>query len=499
MLTGDQSASEPRRAPEPAPQPAAGRGRKVVIAALFVAYFFLISWDTVKAHFAPDDMMAIWWYWHPPPIRLLISQFMLWHGYLRPVAAAFYVPLYLAFGLDPVPYHVVLLLLLLVGAYLMYRLARALGCGELPSAIVAVIGCYHGGLSNLYYNTVFVFDVLCGIFFFAAFTYYARIRSSGSLLNRRQTLAFLGLYLCALNAKEMAVTLPVLLLAYEWLFYEPPRLPLKSLVRWLRGPGQVLTWAALMNVVFIYGKRFGAEGLMNSGTNYMPVLSLDRIVDFHERYLGDIFYHLPRFELWPTLLIGLVITYLAWRRKRPLLRFCWFWIVLTPLPIEFLVGRDQACLYVPLGGWAVFAAAVFTDWLPGATRILSGEPLFRLLKPAHVRAMLAAAGMLAYAFIGWRFKTTEVVPVIPELGRQTANVLAEFRAVQPRVPPASNVVFLDDGWPDSGFDMVFIAELWFRDRKTHVLLKDKSRLSPERIVSADAVFTWRDGRLIRVR
>jgi hypothetical protein len=488
--------------PLPAPPPGAHRWRKPACAVLFAAYFFLVSWDGLKAPFAVDEIAAIWWFWHPSPWRLLYSQFMLWHGYLRPMGGLFYVPIFLTFGLNPVPYHVVLLLLLLAGAYLMYRFARVLGLGELPAAIVALIACYHGGLSNLHFNSVFVFDALCGVFYFGAFVYYARIRSSGSLLSRGQTVAFLGLYLCALNSKEMAVTMPVILLAYEWLFHAPPPLQWKALAKWLRGPGSVLCWSALMNLVFIYGKRFGPDGLMNGSAGssaYRPVFSLARIVDFQERYIGDIFYHLPRFEWLATLLIWLAVTYLVWRRKRPLLRFCWFYILVTPLPIEFLEGRDQACLYVCLAGWAVLAATLFTDWLSSATRVVAAEPLFRRLEPGRVRSMLAAAGMILLALGSWRFKQTEVQPAIPYLGGQTAEVLAEFRKANPSVRPGATVVFLDDPLHNVGFDTAFIGELWFRDRKTRVLLNQVSHLAPEDIAKADALFTWRDGKLIRVR
>ena len=206
------------------PSPPVGPWRKLAFAALLAVYFFLVSWDTLKAGFTADEPMAIYIYWHPSPWRLLTSQFLLWRGYFRPLGGAFYIPTFLTFGLNSVPYHAFLLALLLAGAYLMYRFARALGAGELAAGMVALIACYHGGLSNLYYESVFVFDVLCGIFCLAAFTYYARIRASGSLLTRRQTLGFLGLYLCALNSKEMAVTMPVMLLAYEWLYGKPPRL-----------------------------------------------------------------------------------------------------------------------------------------------------------------------------------------------------------------------------------------------------------------------------------
>ena len=480
---------------------APSRRRRLALGAVFVLYFFVVSWDTVKAHFAPDEMFAIWWYWHPGPWHLFASQFLLWQGYLRPLGGLFFVPIYLKFGLDPVPYHVVLLALLLAGAYLMYRLARVMGCEDLPAAVVALIACYHGGLGNLYFNSVFVFDVLVGIFYFATFTYYARIRSRGKMLNGGQTAVFLALYLCTLNSKEMAVTLPVVLLAYEWLFHGGPPWRPRDLFCWLLGPGAGICWTGLLNVVFIYGKRFGAEGLMNGPSDaYKPVLSVARIVDFQERYLGDIFYHVPRFGGLATLLIWIAVTGLAWRRNRPLMRFCWVWVLVTPIPIEFIVGRDQACLYVCQAGWAIMAGILFSDLVAFlAPRLVAIDAQCRSLGVERTRTAIAVIGMLIYALGSWQFKQTEINPAMPALGQQTMDVLAEFRAENPSVRPGATVVFLDDPWKDAGFDMAFIAELWFHDRNTRVLLDQASHLPPQEIAKADAVFTWREGKLIRVR
>ena len=47
--------------------------------------------------------------------------------------------------------------------------------------------------------------------------------------------------------------------------------------------------------------------------------------------------------------------------------------------------------------------------------------------------------------------------------------------------------------------MAFIAELWFRDRQGRVFLNRKTPLTAGEIAKADAVFDWREGRLIRVR
>ena len=60
---------------------------KSAIALLFTAYFLVVAWDGLGAPFSADDMLAIYTYWHPPPLRVLTSQFMLWRGYFRPMGA----------------------------------------------------------------------------------------------------------------------------------------------------------------------------------------------------------------------------------------------------------------------------------------------------------------------------------------------------------------------------------------------------------------------------
>jgi len=473
------------------------RWLKPAIVLLFTVYFLVVTWDGLKAQFAADDMLALHFYFIPPPLRVLTSQFMLWQGYWRPMGALYYLPLYHIWGLNPFPYHVVLLLLLWIGAYQLYRFARALGADELTAAMAALIACYHAGLANLYYNTVYVCDVLCGIFYWAAFAHYASIRSSGRLLNARQIAAFLGLYLCALNSKEMALTLPAMLLAYEWLYHARPRLHWKEIAGWLRGPGLVLCLAGLLDAICVYGKRFGPYGLMKNPA-YQPIVSWAQIADFQERYLSNIFYQAHRLSGPTTCALWVILTYLAWRRKRPILRFCWIYIVVAPLPVEFIFGREQANLYVTLAGWAIFAATLFTDWLSSAARVLAGEPLFRRLGQRSLRTVLAAAGMILLACGNWNYKETWVVSVIPQIAPLTAQVIAQFRATNPRVRPGATVVFLEDPWPDS-YDMVFIAELWFRDRNARIWLNEKRPLTPSELESADAVFSWKDSRLVRFR
>jgi len=103
--------------------------------------------------------------------------------------------------------------------------------------------------------------------------------------------------------------------------------------------------------------------------------------------------------------------------------------------------------------------------------------------------------MLVWAWASWSYKAAWISPVIHKIDPQIEAVIAQFRAVNPQVPPGAKVVFLDD--PLHNFDMAFIAELWFRDRRTRVILNQITPVSPPELANADAVFTWRDGKLVR--
>src|ERR1035441_9388678 len=194
--------------------------RKLGFGLLLLAWFLYFSRDVLGVHFAPDDMMNVDnFYWTPGPWRLLYSQFLIWRGYYRPMGGLFYLPILSVWGLNPAPYHVALSAILAIGVHLFYRLARLLGAGRWAGFLAALVACYHAGLGNLYYNTAFVYDALCGCFFLAALCYYCGVRSRGRRLTPGQTGVFAVLVLCALNSKEMALTLPAILLIYEWIYH----------------------------------------------------------------------------------------------------------------------------------------------------------------------------------------------------------------------------------------------------------------------------------------
>ncbi len=468
--------------------------RKFAFALLTLAYFLYFNWSGLWVRFASDDMMNMSIYWRLAPVRVLLSRFVPWSGAYRPMAGLFYLPLFKGFGLNPIPYHAVMLAILLGNLYLMYRFARRVGCGELQAALATLVLAYHGGMSMLYYNTAFIYDVLCFPFYLGAFLCYARVRAQGRLLRGGETALVMGLYLCALNSKEMALTLPIVLLAYEWFYHRPPVWNLREIATWLRGPGRVMLYCVALNLVYLYGKGSGPNAMMKSSA-YRPELSLQRVFAFETTAMGDLFMLWETFTWRGVLAVWVLLAYLAWRRPRPMLRFCWVWLMLTPLPLAVLEGRGAACLYIPLAGWAVFAAVVLTDVAGAAARFLADEPLFRRVGYTGLFAAILCASFFFWAKQNDSLRRQFVSVAMADLGRQTADTIQQLRVLNPRVKAHSDVAFLND--PFDGWDMLFIAELWFRDRSLRFHLQRKVPLSAEEL-SRMTVFDFQNGRLVQV-
>jgi hypothetical protein len=470
--------------------PSVHRWRRLAFAAFLLAYFLYFTYDGLRVHFALDDLGNMGHYYRGGPLALAVSQFTVWHGDYRPMGGLFYVPILTFAGLNPLPYQAALLAILLANVYLVYRFALRLGCGELAAGLAALVVSYHAGLHNLYYNAAFVYDALCCFFYLAAFLYYLRIRQAGGVPRARQIALFLALYLCALNSKEMAVTLPLMMLVYEWIYHRPA-----AIKAWIFGPARLVLYGAALAALDVYGKLFGPDAMVNAEA-YHPVFALRRVRDFQRLSLGDLLFG------WGSgwggiLLLWAVLAYLAWRRDRPVLRFLWWFMLLTPLPIEFLIGKSQACLYIPMIGWAIFGSVVFVDLASALARVLEAEPWGRRLGRGGIVALLTAVAIFCWARQNRQYKRTHAEPVMAALGHESWDAIQQFRALNPHVRPGSKVAFLDD--PFHSWDMLFLAELWFRDRSVDIHVERHGPLTPEELAKVDYIFTFRNGKLVELK
>jgi hypothetical protein len=88
-------------------------------------------------------------------------------------------------------------------------------------------------------------------------------------------------------------------------------------------------------------------------------------------------------------------------------------------------------------------------------------------------------------------------------GKLPAEILQEFRALQPHVAPGSHVAILNDpvepNDPLNGLETYFIAELWFRDRSVVVYLQRLNRLPPEELAQMDHLFAFEGDKLVQMK
>src|ERR1035438_1823644 len=120
-------------APLAARAPAWNRLRKPASATFLLVYYLYFVWHIFGARFSGDDMMNMDYYFNLSALKLALIQWTPWLGYYRPMGGCFYMAIFSLAGLNPAPFHFFALLILAANAYLTYRVARLLGCSELPA------------------------------------------------------------------------------------------------------------------------------------------------------------------------------------------------------------------------------------------------------------------------------------------------------------------------------------------------------------------------------
>ncbi len=256
-----------------------------ICVAVLIVYFLHFALPALRGGFREDEMMNIGICWCAGALKSLLANIVFWKSFLcpgcalydlplylyRPGGALYYLPLYHFFDLDPLPYRIVQIGILVASIPLVYYLSRRLASSRSIAFLAVLALCYHPRLAGLVFVGAFIYDVLCGFFYFAALAYYVHIRERGVSLQAVQLLGFLALYVMALNCKEMAVTLPVIVLIYEFL-KSPGWTDWKAFLRWIGSYAAPSIIAGLLTVFYIYGKVHGS-GSLASLDPYRPKYS----------------------------------------------------------------------------------------------------------------------------------------------------------------------------------------------------------------------------------
>jgi hypothetical protein len=452
-------------------------------------YFLRLSGGGIHTGFSHDDLMNMYRAWVEPLPRLVSDNlcFFLFPSSYRPFGGLFYHLFFNGFGFNPVPFRLLILLFLLANIYLTYAFVRRLTASSEVAVITALLHCYHVSFMPLYRNTGTCYDIFCFFFYLAAFLYYIRIRQQGRLLRPIEQLAFLGLLVCALNAKEIAVTLPVLIGVYEALYYPPlayrPR-SLTSWVSWLYGNGRVMCWGILIDVAFLSGKVYGTNGIGRQG-GYITAVSLHKYIHSLQHDLNEIFFtygtSVFRDRNLALLLLGALLV--AWRSKSVSFRFSLLFWQIGVLPVAFIPSRGIYAVYIPLVGFAACAAIAWVK-----VRDLFSSRVCRM--PPALAFLLLVFVMASF----YHMKGADRLIGMDIQAAQISSVINGLRTTLPSARKGARMLFLKDPFdnvPNAVWASYFITHLLYRDNTIEL---DHIALMPP----YDYIFTVEQGRLVLV-
>ena len=463
-------------------------------ALLLAAYFFRLTRASLHVYFTGDDLMNLYRSWYFPAAQLVKANllFFLNSDFLRPMGSVWYRAIIDCAGFNPFWFHACNLAMLAANIWLTYSVARRLAGSREIAALTALAMAYQQRLGSLYFDTGFVYDVLCYFFLFAALALYLHVRARGDALRWWHWVALFALYICALNSKEIAVILPAILAAYELLYHPPGDWRFRSLRRWLLLEGWPAMLAGAVAVLFVVGRSIGPQALLHNGA-YRPSFTLAQFLLTSAHFAGD-FTGTPDWPAWAVVLVWTALAANAWAARSRVLAFAWLYLMLAPLPVAFILPRGAAQYYVCVFGWMLYAAVVVVRI---ATFFTRGIPLPEWWLTRARGAILFAVSMailysafkpLGYADIA---SVTEVAPLNRALAEQ-------LHAAAPAIRHGSRLLFLNDPISPDIFDLLFLVRLSYGDRTIEVarVKQMPQRPSDQEIAAYDYVFDYSDGRLV---
>lgn len=407
----------------------------------------------LTAYFSGDDFMNLHYHrFQREPWEAAYNTIAFWTTYRRPAGGLVYLALYDLFGIsNPFPYYLTGLALFSVNICLTYWLLLRLSARVSVAMLGTAFAGIHPELADVYFNFGAVYELLACGFALAGFHAYLTARAATSNQARIGWLAAaVASYVVAIGGKEMAVTLPAVLLIFE-IVYLPPQRP----TGWIGRTIGALTPFFVIAAIASIGKTFGADALSVDNPAYAYHLDAT-IWNNLSLYLQKLLFNRVTVGLGGLLVAlscGLALARL-FRSREMLFGLGMFLVTLTP--VLGLPRNWGLFLYIPLIGLGLFAAALLAEIgrMVLARMVGSATALVRR-RLAGTAASAVLAGMMALYLPSFA-RTRDVLFFEP--GSQRRSALEQLFERYPSLP-ADAVVAIRNS-PLQNYDMHFA--IWLR-------------------------------------
>ncbi len=335
----------------------------LILASTFYAWRFSYFWL--------DDFNNLYWTERVSGWQILWFNLNPLSTFFRPFGMLFYWIFWNTFDLNPLPYHLFAWGLHTANVALLYTLVLRIADSSYAAAVGALLFSFRSNFTEIYWSFSTIFELLACFLMLTALLVHTR--ETGSFLG---SVAIVVLYIFAVKSKEMAVTLPGVLLLYD-MTLRKSGFNRRSLI--------LYSALALVGLTFAYLKVTSMVSPLPDHPYYMNF----SVLTFGRGY-GWYFDHLYGFRLrWGAWMITSVIlcALFIYRRAWRALFFSGY-VFVTFLPVIFLVNhRFEFFWYIPFFGIAGLAA------------VFAGSVERALRKRMPLRAA-AATGLVLFAILG---------------------------------------------------------------------------------------------------
>ena len=298
------------------------------------------------------------------------------------------------------------------------------------------------------------------------------------------------MYALALDSKELAVSLPLVVAAWE-LLHAAPGWRLRAWTGYLRRELLPLGAAALMTAAYVPG-RVMAQGGIAAAPGYKMDVSPAAYLERTGFYLGELFYAPGWFDERRTLAFALLLLAGAlWTRSRAL-TVCWILFFGGILPMAFIAPRGLTAVWIPAAGLLIYGAYCAARLREAALRRLGGQ---RWRPVAQAALFLLAGYAMIQVHTGIRILWASWQPEYASI----RNLRESLIRCCPTMPRRASMLFVTDPLNET-YSTVFLVQLLYRDPDSRVdqLFRFERPLAPAEIASYDYIFDFVDGKLIRL-
>ncbi len=302
------------------------------------------------------------------------------HVIYRPLRCISFTIDYSIWRLNPFGYHLVNLIIHTLNALLLFYIAKQT-LSKLASLFAALIFASHPVMTESVAWVKGREDLLCVLFVLLAFYCHQNRNKDAKHCLYRHRLSLLAIifFILALLSKEMAFTLPAIILIYDWLF--------RSDSQGCSQPQKIFRWGYYLSYFVIIGiyailrtKALGRAGQAPylAGGFYETMLSMQpALLHYYKLMIIPVglcadYFHLPFYNslLEPKVFLSAIVLasilslgMLGWRRI-PLFAFGILWYYTTLFPVSNVIPMVQLIaerfLYLPMVGICLAIGALGT-------------------------------------------------------------------------------------------------------------------------------------------